>query len=422
MHAPRHKAADKAPAAESAPKKAAQPTGVASRPPAWINGLPLQPKLTVNQPGDLYEQEADAMAEQVMRMPAGSTGKRVQRCACGGTAGPDGECEACKARRLALQRKGDSTGGSEAPQSVHQTLNRPGQPLDDSTRDFMESRFGSDFSGVRVHTDSQAAQSTRDVSARAYTVGSDVVFGAGQYAPGTEGGKSLLAHELTHVVQQNEINDSLSRKPKKKGKLFFGTKRPKLSLYQDTGETDGKFFRIQANKKAREVGTISFGLDPECPVRVETGSIPYKTGADIVEAVAKAYWCTGDQVKEVHIFGHSGSSGMYGVGSFISEYGLYSDTPSSEDQAMGGRAISDIPTEALAPDIVFVLHGCSAAAGDDSFAEILLKSILGTSPKAKVYGHQELGMCGRNQDWREFSSKNPEGKVKQKNPYGLKKP
>lgn len=203
MHTPQHKSAAKAPAAESAPKKAAQPTGVASRPPAWVNGLPLQPKLTVNEPGDLYEQEADAVAEQVMRMPApGSTGKRVQRCACGGTAGPDGECEECKARRLALQRKGDSMSGSEAPQSVHQTLNRPGQPLDDSTRDFMESRFGADFSGVRVHSDSQAAQSAWDVAARAYTVGNDVVFGAGQYTPGSERGNRLLAHELTHVVQQ----------------------------------------------------------------------------------------------------------------------------------------------------------------------------------------------------------------------------
>jgi len=180
--------------------------------PAWVNGIPLQPKLTVNEPGDLYEQEADAVAEQVMRMPAPvSTGKRVQRCACGGTAGPNGECEECKARRLALQRKGDSVGGSEAPQSVHQTLNRPGQPLDDSTRDFMGSRFGADFSGVRVHTDSQAAQSAQDVSALAYTVGSDVVFGAGQYAPGTEGGKSLIAHELTHVVQQRNGQLQLSR-------------------------------------------------------------------------------------------------------------------------------------------------------------------------------------------------------------------
>jgi Domain of unknown function (DUF4157) len=177
------------------------------RPPAWVNGLPLQPKLTVNQPGDRYEHEADQVAEQIMRMPAPG----LQRCDCGGPARLDGECEACKARRLALQRKGDSMGGSEAPQSVHQTLNRPGQPLDDSTRDFMESRFGTDFSGVRVHTDSQAAQSVGDVSALAYTVGSDIVFGSGQYAPGTEGGKSLLAHELTHVVQQQDDDLSIQR-------------------------------------------------------------------------------------------------------------------------------------------------------------------------------------------------------------------
>jgi hypothetical protein len=106
-------------------------------------------------------------------------------------------------RLLNLQRQSDGpSASSEAPPQVYQALRSPGQPLDHSTKDFFESSFGHDFSDVRVHTDSQASESAESVNAVAYTVGQDVVFGAGQYAPETEGGKGLLAHELAHVVQQ----------------------------------------------------------------------------------------------------------------------------------------------------------------------------------------------------------------------------
>jgi hypothetical protein len=96
----------------------------------------------------------------------------------------------------------NTTPAHDVPSSVHDTLHSPGQPLDAGTRAFMEPHFGHDFSGVRVHTDKQASESANAVNARAYTVGKNVVFGAGQYAPGTMRGRELLAHELTHVVQQ----------------------------------------------------------------------------------------------------------------------------------------------------------------------------------------------------------------------------
>ncbi|OBF33682.1 hypothetical protein A5724_19220 [Mycobacterium sp. ACS1612] len=89
-----------------------------------------------------------------------------------------------------------------APGIVTDVLNSPGQPLDTATRSYMESRFGQDFGDVRVHTDSTAARSAAAIDAHAYTVGCDIVFGAGQYAPGTSQGGKLLAHELTHTVQQ----------------------------------------------------------------------------------------------------------------------------------------------------------------------------------------------------------------------------
>jgi Domain of unknown function (DUF4157) len=97
-----------------------------------------------------------------------------------------------------------------APPIVHDVIRSTGQPLDSDTRSFFEPRFGRDFSRVRVHTDSRAAESARAVDALAYTVGSKVVFGPGRYQPRTDEGRQLLAHELTHTVQQSASSDLLS--------------------------------------------------------------------------------------------------------------------------------------------------------------------------------------------------------------------
>ena len=134
-----------------------------------------------------------------------------RKCDCGGTAASqesEEECAECKAKREAtVQRSAtDQAAPSEtktAPRVVHDVIRAQGQPLDAGTRAFMESRFGQDFSQVRVHTNAKAAESARAVNALAYTVGSNVVFGAQRYSPETSEGKRLLAHELTHVVQQH---------------------------------------------------------------------------------------------------------------------------------------------------------------------------------------------------------------------------
>jgi uncharacterized protein DUF4157 len=145
--------------------------------------LGLQTKLTVNEPSDIYEQEADRIADQVMAMPAHT---------------------AVSAAPLSIQRfSGQSNGRSDgAPPSVGKALASPGTPLEPALRQDMEQRFGYDFSRVRVHNDTSAAESAHAVNARAYTVGRDIVFGREQYFPRTSEGKRLLAHELTHVVQQ----------------------------------------------------------------------------------------------------------------------------------------------------------------------------------------------------------------------------
>jgi len=91
---------------------------------------------------------------------------------------------------------------SSAPAIVHEVLRAPGQPLDFQTRGFMEGKFGHDFSKVRIHADAKAGASAGAVDSLAYTVGNNLVFASGQYSPRTAAGTRLLAHELTHVVQQ----------------------------------------------------------------------------------------------------------------------------------------------------------------------------------------------------------------------------
>ena len=148
----------------------------------------LQPKLRVSAPGDAFEREADRIALQATSRP------RLQR----GGAGPGAGVEE---RVLPGRRIGGGSGGL-APPVVHGVLRSPGQPLDPATRGFMEARLGSDFGHVRVHSDARAAESAEAVDALAYTVGRDIAFGAGRYSPRTPAGSRLLAHELTHVVQQ----------------------------------------------------------------------------------------------------------------------------------------------------------------------------------------------------------------------------
>jgi hypothetical protein len=142
----------------------------------------IQRKLTINKPGDEHEKQAELVAEQVMRA---TEGPQIQRAPSGG-----------------------SGGLSEAPPMVTEVLGSAGRALDRSTSNFMGSRLGYDFSQVRIHTDARAAISAGAIGARAYTAGSHVVFGEGQFEPSSRAGRRLLAHELTHVVQQKAAAES----------------------------------------------------------------------------------------------------------------------------------------------------------------------------------------------------------------------
>jgi hypothetical protein len=172
--------------------------------------LLIQPKLMVGQVNDPLEQEADRVADQVLRMPALTQSitpgqpQLSRKCACGGrcfncqTAKLDQEHEHLQTKHVGSNDLGQTT----APPIVYDVLRSPGQSLDPKTRAFMESRFSHDFSSVRVHSDEKAANSAHVLNALAYTFGRNVVFGQGQFSPNTLKGRQLLAHELTHVVQQ----------------------------------------------------------------------------------------------------------------------------------------------------------------------------------------------------------------------------
>lgn len=160
-------------------------------------------KLTVGRPGDAYEQEADRVADQVMRAP----GPRVQRsCSCGGSCPKCAAEHAEEAPGLVQTKRAEGAGTGAAPHA-EVAHGSSGRPLDAGAREFMESRFGRDFGHVRVHTDGAAEESARALDARAFTLGSDVFFAAGEYRPGAEDGRRLIAHELTHVLQQQRGGD-----------------------------------------------------------------------------------------------------------------------------------------------------------------------------------------------------------------------
>jgi Domain of unknown function (DUF4157) len=157
-----------------------------------------QTKLSISSPGDVFEREADAVADQVMRMPDDPL----------------------------ISRK--TNGGAEGSTVSSSFTNRlgPGAPLDSASRNYFEPRFGRDFSAVRVHTDEAAASSAAAIHARAYTIGRDVVFAAGQFSPGTSDGQHLLAHELAHVAQQEHGAPATIRREPADGDNLAPTEQP----------------------------------------------------------------------------------------------------------------------------------------------------------------------------------------------------
>jgi len=189
-----------------------------------LDSAAVQAKLTVGRPDDVYEQEADRVADRVMRMPEPQLRRKCAQC----------EEEPLQTKPIGkgitplLQRQTDSE--EEEPVQAKREGTTPvlspgivsgidalrgGQPLSRESRAFFEPRFGRDFSGVKIHTGPRAGQLARSINARAFTRGRDIVFGSGEYSPASPDGKRLLGHELTHVLQQNSrhsVTPALQRK------------------------------------------------------------------------------------------------------------------------------------------------------------------------------------------------------------------
>ncbi len=209
----------------------------------------LQTKLKVGSVDDPLEHQADRIADRIMRdrpvAPPSTTVPRLQRkcAACEKEEQKNGSasevvlrrkcahcqqeeeqlastsaqvqrnCAECEQEDQALHRKpGSARSVTEAPPLVHQVLRSPGQSLSSDDRSFFEPRFGFDLSRIRIHADSVASESAKSVAALAYTVGPDIAFASGQYQPGTDTGRRLLAHELAHVVQQSGGSAKLHRR------------------------------------------------------------------------------------------------------------------------------------------------------------------------------------------------------------------
>lgn len=193
---------------------------IAIFPPSPARGpRPIQPKLTIGAVNDPLEHEADSAAAAILRMaepapaaslpPSGAAVSVQRKCANGGN------CAKCEdeADRLRMKSLGPRTavGGVPVPPTVHEALRSPGRPLDPEVRALMEPHFGYDFSQVRLHSGTAAAESARALNAHAYTLGQDIVFGSGKLAPATKEGSRLLAHELTHVIQQGQGAQQIQR-------------------------------------------------------------------------------------------------------------------------------------------------------------------------------------------------------------------
>ncbi|HEU4391863.1 MAG TPA: DUF4157 domain-containing protein [Blastocatellia bacterium] len=210
----------------------------------------------VTKTGDAYEQEAERTADHVMspRNPSSAN----HPVTIGNFASNEAQPSHSDPENEALEGNHDKPDGSSfrwAPAIVGQGLSSPGQPLDPAIRAYFEPRFGRDFSQVRVHDDAQAAASAGAVRANAFTLGSDIVFGSGAYRPQSSEGRRLLAHELTHVVQQQARPGS----PAMIARQTFGTE--KTTAPPAKNESPGDVFRGQLKDEVALFGNAGVILD-----------------------------------------------------------------------------------------------------------------------------------------------------------------
>lgn len=265
----------------------------------------VQTKLTINTPGDKYEQEADRMADQVMKKENTSSPNLSHQ-----NVSLQRKCAACEKDedKVTLMRKNESNGGMLVDSSVASQLNSSkaeGMPLPAATKGFMEDSFGTSFSRVRIHADSKAAEMNKGIQAKAFTYGPHIYFNQGEYNPDTRQGKRLLVHELTHTLQQEKglsrqtlQREGEEKKPDKKKEVktkvevvtehdFSEEKtKTKATTTRSAEESIGKGVTATATEKTSEEGKSgsaefkakdkSTGLSVTGGIKAESPSDPTK--------------------------------------------------------------------------------------------------------------------------------------------------
>ena len=204
----------------------------------------IQPKLEIGQPNDHFEKQADHVADAVVQMPdAAQPIQRQEEEEAQTKLNPvlQRKCTECEERHNLQTKKNNSAGiGNTASESVSKKIKSgsgTGQSMPKSLQSDMSQKIGADFSNVNIHTDSEAAQMNQSLSARAFTFGNDVYFNSGEYNPSTKDGRHLLAHELTHVVQQNPGI-------LKGGKSSLNTSGKRISKQEDNTERQEQSFEF----------------------------------------------------------------------------------------------------------------------------------------------------------------------------------
>ena len=272
---------------------------------------PVQTKLTVNRPGDRFEREADAVADRVMRMPAGpdaAAGASVDERADAGAVQRVADHEDPSLDDIEIrppEEEARSTGvaqtlrpagaaGGARSLSTRALGGGGGSPLEPGTRRFMETRFGADFGRVRVHADGQAASLSRALDARAFTHRAHIWFGENEYRPETPEGRRVLAHELTHVVQQ-------------------GAARAGLPIRQQAGGAAGTLQRLGPLQRRTATGVYPWRGGPPSGDNYEVstggGSTVNAWVADSPWKIDWHYWCHGHSLGSFDTYGYSVYSG-----------------------------------------------------------------------------------------------------------------
>jgi hypothetical protein len=271
-----------------------------------IKSVFFQPKLKANTPNDAREREANAIAANVSGLKEVDVSETVQR----------------------KENGDDKNQSSSELDDYNNTLNTSGKPMPDAEKKFFEPKFGRDFSSVKLHTDSVAAKSAQSINALAYTSGNNIVFNTGQYAPESESGKKLIAHELTHVVQQSGGSKSIQRA----GWTNSKTTNTKATNIDDKGienKTDPKstILRIpiegltqgnQKNSMTREV--VDNPGTPQQKVRNEAVGTAETAAGKAIALIPDALDATKPVEVLFHLHGHN--EGYREIGSSVRDISL----------------------------------------------------------------------------------------------------